>query len=248
VRQRFHFRIILQNEDCDSKSDSWIICSGKRSTQKSVSGSVHVGIATSTFALNCKNWIRAQHCAARSQCRRKSGWTLSTTTGLTFSKGIGRLQSEIYSLVKTSRSTSCISAPWRACQPLPDSLCSVLWQYGYQIHLCRPLDFRDLDVSIFKWRFRSDLQVRSPSKQKFNHQLEVGYQQMEKISTIRISWWWVLRYGGMDKKTLEPAKRILASNSLPFAATGCTIIGRYRNLPIDAKKGRAKDIILFTDR
>jgi hypothetical protein len=83
--------------------------------------------------------------------------------------------------------------------------------------------------------------VRPPGKQKFHHVLEVGFQQMERVTTDK-SILVASSYdvSGQDKKSLEGIEHTLVSNSLSIRQHWLKDIGGTGILPVDAKTGRGK--------
>lgn len=175
--------------------------------------------------------------------RRKSGWTpLAQELSMTFMKGIGRLQTEILAIAQEREATELRIGTL-------EGLSSIAAQFVQQVFekialrtiYVDILDFRDLDSQFLSGNLDLIFTVRSPSKQKFAHQIEVGYQQMEKISTNReIHVYSPFEFSGVDKKSIETVKNVLVSNSLAFRANWLHSIGGTGVLPIDAKKGRGK--------
>lgn len=175
--------------------------------------------------------------------RRKSGWTpIAQELALTFSKGIGRLQTEILSLAQKSEATELRIGTLEGLSALALNFTQRCFEkYGIRTVSLDVLDFRDLDSQFLSGNLDLIFTVRSPSKQKFTHQLEVGYQQMEKISTNKdIHVYSPFEFSGVDKKALEPLKHIFISNSLALRGQWLHAIGGTGILPIDAKKGRGK--------
>jgi hypothetical protein len=175
--------------------------------------------------------------------RRKSGWTpIAHELAMTFSKGISRLQSEIMAIAQDSETTELRIGTLEGLSAIATQFAQQCFE-KYEIRTVHldVLDFKDLDSQFLSGNLDLIFTVRSPSKQKFSHQLEVGYQQMEKISTNKdVHIYSPYEFSGVDKKTLEPVKHILISNSLSLRASWLHNIGGTGVLPIDAKKGRGK--------
>lgn len=175
--------------------------------------------------------------------RRKSGWTpLANELSLTFTKGIGRLQSEILSLAQEREATELRIGTLEGLSGIATQFVQQCFEkIGMRTIYLDVLDFKDLDSEFLSGNLDMIFTVRSPSKQKFNHQLEVGYQQMEKISTNKdVLLYSPFEFAGIEKKSLESAKNILISNSLALRSNWLHNIGGTGVLPIDAKKGRGK--------
>ena len=175
--------------------------------------------------------------------RRKSGWTpIAHEIAVTFSKGMGRLQSELSSLAQKSEATELRIGTLEGLSTIAAQFAQQCFeQFGiHTLHL-DVLEFRELDSQFLSGNLDLIFTVRAPSKQKFAHQLEVGYQQMEKISTNReVHVYSPYEFSGIDPKALEGAKNLLISNSLALRSHWLHTMGGTGALPIDAKKGRGK--------
>ena len=175
--------------------------------------------------------------------RRKSGWTpLAQDLALTFTRGLGKLQSEILSIAHDREATELRIGTLEGLSNIASQFVQQCFeQLSMKTVFLDVLEFKDLDSEFLSGNLDLIFTVRSPSKQKFNHQLEVGYQQMEKISTNKDLYvCGPFDYSGIEKKSLEPIKNILVSNSLALRSNWLHNIGGTGTLPIDAKKGRGK--------
>lgn len=175
--------------------------------------------------------------------RRKSGWTpVAHDLSLTFTKGIGRLQTEILAIAQEREATELRIGTLEGLSPIAAQFVQQAFdRMEIRTVYVDILDFRDLDSEFLSGNLDLIFTVRSPSKQKFSHQIEVGYQQMEKVSTNKnIHVYSPFEFSGLDKKSLEPVKNILISNSLSFRANWLHSVGGTGVLPVDAKKGRGK--------
>jgi len=175
--------------------------------------------------------------------RRKSGWTpLANDLALTFSKGIGRLQTEILSVAKESEIHELRIGTLEGLSGIATQFVQHCFdKMTIKTVFLDVLDFRELDSQFLSGNLDLIFTVRSPSKQKYNHQLEVGYQQMEKLSTNQdIYVFSPFEFSGVEGKSIEKGKNVLVSNSLSFRSQWLHQIGGVGVLPIDAKKGRGK--------
>jgi hypothetical protein len=103
------------------------------------------------------------------------------------------------------------------------------------------LEYRDLDSQFLSGNLDLIFTARTPSKQKFKYELEVGYQQLEQISTNKdIHLFGSFEYSALDKKELSKVKNVLVSNSLSLRRQWLQQFGGTGSLPVDAKKGRGK--------
>ncbi|MEZ0391923.1 MAG: LysR family transcriptional regulator [Pseudobdellovibrionaceae bacterium] len=175
--------------------------------------------------------------------RRKSGWTpLAHDLSLTFTKGISRLQSDILSVAQESEVHELRIGTLEGLSAIATQFVQHCFdKINIPTVYLDVLDFRDLDSQFLSGNLDLIFSVRPPSKQKYKHQLEVGYQQMEKISTNKeIYIFSPFEFTGAEKKSMEPGKKTLISNSLSFRSHWLHQIGGTGILPIDAKRGRGK--------
>jgi hypothetical protein len=177
--------------------------------------------------------------------RRKSGWTpLAQELALAFSRGMSRLDTEISALAQ-EREVSELHVGTL------EGLSSIALKFARQgydqlgMHMMHLdiLDFKELDSEFMSGGLDLIFTVRSPSKQKYAHMIEVGYQQEEKVlndrDTIVMS---PFEISGVEKKTLENTKRVFISNSLSMRSHWLSTYGGTGSLPIDAKTGRGKGV------
>ncbi len=175
--------------------------------------------------------------------RRKSGWTpLAQDLAVTFTRGIGRLQTEILSIAQESEVTELHIGTL-------EGLSSIAMQFAQQcfekiglktVHL-DVFDYRELDSEFLGGNLDLIFTSRSPSKQKYTHQIEVGYQQTEKIETDgKTIVYSPFEYTSVDKKSIEGFKNVLVCNSLALRREWLHELGGTGSLPVDAKKGRGK--------
>ncbi len=175
--------------------------------------------------------------------RRKSGWTpVAQELSLVFTKGLGRLQADILSVAQDSEINELRIGTLEGLSSIASQFVQLCFAQ-LQMHMVfvDVLDFKDLDSQFLSGNLDLIFTVRPPSKQKFTHQLEVGYQQMEKVSTNKdIHVYSSFEFSGLEKKSYEEAKNVMISNSLSFRANWLHSIGGTGVLPIEAKKGRGK--------
>ncbi len=175
--------------------------------------------------------------------RRKSGWTpVAQDLAMTFTKGISRLQAEILSVAQDSETTELRIGTL-------EGLSEIAMQFVDQcfkrldiriVHL-DVLEYRELDSQFLSGNLDLIFTARTPSKQKFKYELEVGYQQLSQFSSNSgIHVFGSFEYSALDKKALENVKNVLVSNSLSLRKHWLEEIGGTGSLPVDAKKGRGK--------
>jgi hypothetical protein len=177
--------------------------------------------------------------------RRKSGWTpLAQELALAFSRGMSRLDTEISALAQEREVTELHIGTLEGLSSIALKFAKQCFdQLGmHMVHL-DVMDFKDLDSEFLSGGLDLIFTVRSPSKQKFGHMLEVGYQQEEKVlsdkDTLVMS---PFEVSGFDKKTLEQTKKIFISNSLSMRSVWLNTHGGTGSLPADAKTGRGKGV------
>lgn len=175
--------------------------------------------------------------------RRKSGWTpLAHELALTFTKGMGRLETEILALAQDREVTELHVGSLEGLSGIATQFAkSCFDQLGIKLIYLDLLDFRDLDAEFLSGNLDLIFTVKSPSKQKYNHMLEVGFQQMEKVNsdptTLVCS---PFEYAGLEKREIESVSHALVSNSLGLREQWLHSIGGAGIIPVDAKKGRGK--------
>lgn len=206
--------------------------------------SVHVGISQPQLSrMIAKIEAELNVILLDRSARRKSGWTpVAQQLATVYAKGIGRLQNEILSLAQEIEINDLRIGSLEGLSGIAQQFVeSCFEKLGiHMVHL-DILDFKDLDSQFLSGDLDLIFTVRSPSKQKFQHQVEVGYQQMEKVSTDKnIYVCSPFEYAGMDKKELDVSKKYLVSNSLAVRSHWLHEIGGTGVLPINATKGRGK--------
>ena len=175
--------------------------------------------------------------------RRKSGWTpIAQELSVTFTKGMGRLETEITSLAQERETTELHIGTLEGLADIASQFSKQCFdKLGMKVVYLDVLDFRDLDSAFLSGELDLMFSVRAPSKQKFNHMIEVGYQQMEKITTdedyLVCS---PFEFTGLDKKDSSTPSHAMVSKSLSVRQNWLKEIGGTGVLPTDAKKGRGK--------
>ncbi|MFN7825557.1 MAG: LysR family transcriptional regulator [Pseudobdellovibrionaceae bacterium] len=175
--------------------------------------------------------------------RRKSGWTpLALDLATVFTRGLGRLHSEIAALTEQRELTELrigtLEGLAQIAMSFADQCFAKLGMKQIQLDV---LDFKDLDPQFMSGNLDLVFTVRPPSKQKYNHLLEVGYQQMEKIETNKsIHVVSPFELTSLDRKDLGESDHIFVSNSLSLRSQWLKEHGGTGILPTDARKGRGK--------
>jgi DNA-binding transcriptional LysR family regulator len=175
--------------------------------------------------------------------RRKSGWTpIATELALTFTKGLTRLQTEILGLATARELTELHIGTLEGLSNLAMQFAQQCFE---QLHMKTVFldiyEFADLDSHFMSGNLDLVFSVKAPGKQKHQRLLEVGYQQMERVSSNKdIAVLSPFEHSGEDKKNLEAFKHVLISNSLAVRSRWLHEFGGAGTLPIDAKKGKGK--------
>jgi len=175
--------------------------------------------------------------------RRKSGWTpLAQDLAITFSKGFGRLEAEIASVAQDIQLNEIHIGTL-------EGLSNIALEFVQDcfLHLQMKRVFLDVyDIAELDSQFLSNnldlaFTVKPPGQKKFSHLLEVGYQQVDKVSsdkkTLVVS---PFEFSATDKKTLDGASQALISNSLELRRRWLKERGGSGILPVDAKTGKGR--------
>ncbi len=175
--------------------------------------------------------------------RRKSGWTqVAHDLSAAFMKGMGRLESEIVAIAQEMEITELHIGTLEGISMIASQFSKNCFdQLKIKKIYLDVLDFKDLDSQFLNGGLDLIFTVRPPTKQKFNHMLEVGYQQMEKISTNKtVMVASAYELAGYEKKMTEEVNHFMISNSLALRKHWLQEVGGIGTLPVDAKTGRGK--------
>lgn len=174
--------------------------------------------------------------------RRKSGWTnMAQQLAITFEKGLSRLETDIRSLAQDFESQELHIGTLEGLSEIAMTFAKNCFDKLSIRHIYLDVyEFKDLDAHFLSGNLDLVFTVKPPSKQKFNHILEVGYQQLERVTTDKdlfvVS---PFDFVGSQKKEFEN-KKTLISNSLRIREFWLKEIGGTGNLPVGAKTGRGK--------
>lgn len=175
--------------------------------------------------------------------RRKSGWTpLAQELAVSYVRGMNRLQTELLALAEEREVTELHIGTLEGLSPIAMSFAKDCFsqlhmkQVSLDIH-----DFKDLDSEFLSGALDLIFTVRQPSKQKYAHMIEVGYQQQENISTNKeFLVFSPYEMTAADKKSIESAKHVFTSNSLSLRKEWLSEYGGTGSLPTAASTGRGK--------
>jgi hypothetical protein len=175
--------------------------------------------------------------------RRKSGWTqVALDLSATFTKGMGRLESEIVALAQEVEINEIHIGTLEGLSTIANGFAKDCFdKLKMKTVYLDVLDFKDLDSQFLGGTLDLIFTVRPPGKQKFHHILEVGYQQTEKITTGKetlVASHYELT--GADKKSFEGIEHFFICNSLSMRRQWLKDVGGTGNLPAEPKKGRGK--------
>jgi hypothetical protein len=205
---------------------------------------VHVGLSQpqlSRLILKIENEL--QVILLDRTARRKSGWTqVALDLSATFTKGMGRLESEIVALAQEVEINEIHIGTLEGLSMIANTFAKNCFdKLNMKTVYLDVLDFKDLDSQFLGGSLDLIFTVRPPGKQKFHHVLEVGFQQIERISTDKNTL--VASHyeiSGADKKSFEGVNHFFICNSLSLRKHWLKEVGGTGNLPADAKTGRGK--------
>jgi LysR family transcriptional regulator, transcriptional activator for aaeXAB operon len=175
--------------------------------------------------------------------RRTSGWTDEAQNLIVaFQRGMSRLESEVLS-VTLNREQSEIKIG--TLEGLSEIAMTYTRQFFDTLKMRKVFldvfDYTELDSLFLGGQLDLIFTARTPSKQKFRFQAEVGYQQMEKIeSSSRTHVVSPFEFGQAIAVDEAKYERILISNSLQVRRHWLRELGGTGALPVDAKRGRGK--------
>ena len=174
--------------------------------------------------------------------RRKSGWTqVAIDLSLIFSKGINRLESEVLAIVQEREQSELHIGTLEGLSSMALQFAKACFtELRMKKIFLDILDFKDLDSQFLSGSLDLIFTVKPPNKQKFNHQIEVGSQQMEKISSDADIFVCSPFELTVDKKLETEFNHLFVSNSLSLRREWLKDFGGTGTLPTDTRKGRGK--------
>jgi LysR family transcriptional regulator, transcriptional activator for aaeXAB operon len=174
--------------------------------------------------------------------RRKSGWTnVAIDLALIFNKGLHRLESEILSIVQEREMSELRIGTLEGLSSIAVQFAQACFEkMKMRVIFLDILDFKDLDSQFLSGGLDLIFTVKAPSKQKFNHQIEVGFQQMEKVNSDTNIYVCSPFELTTDKKIENDFKHLFVSNSLHLRRQWLNEFGGTGTLPTETKKGRGK--------
>jgi DNA-binding transcriptional LysR family regulator len=174
--------------------------------------------------------------------KRKSSWTaVAEELAVTFSKGLSRLEVDLLKIAQDREQNELHIGTL-------EGLASIALQF---VQLCFSelkmkavyldiLDFKDLDSQFIGGNLDLIFTVRPPTKQKYQHLIEVGYQQNEKVSSSKDVYVCSPFELTGDKKNELNHPHLFVSNSLSLRRQWLKEVGGTGSLPTDTHKGKGK--------
>jgi hypothetical protein len=174
--------------------------------------------------------------------RRKSGWTQAAhDLSIAYNRGMGRLETDILALAQNSEALDLRIGTLEGLSSIAVSFTKDCFKNTSlkNIYL-NVFDFKELESHFLNNNLDLIFTVRSPSKQKYVHVIEVGYQQIEKIATKDILVASESELATIDKKSRDAFSNQFISNSLSIRRQWLKEHGGTGSLPVDAKTGKGK--------
>ncbi len=174
--------------------------------------------------------------------RRKSGWTnIAQELVVIFDKGLGRLETDIRALASDLETHELHIGTLEGLSEIAMNFAKQCFEnLDIKLIYLDIYEFNDLDANFLSGNLDIIFTVKPPGKQKFNHILEVGYQQLDKVTTDKdtlvVS---PFDYISLPKKEMEN-KKTFVSNSLRARELWLKNFGGTGTLPVGAKTGRGK--------
>jgi hypothetical protein len=174
--------------------------------------------------------------------RRKSGWTpVGQELAMVFTKGLSRLESEMLAIAQERELAELHIGTLEGLSSMAIQFARACFE---DLHMKRVfldiLDFKDLDAQFISGSLDLIFTVKPPSKQKYNHAVEVGYQQMEKITSNKDIYVCSPFELTGEKKIENDYKHLFVSTSLSLREKWLHEFGGTGSLPTDTHKGRGK--------
>lgn len=176
--------------------------------------------------------------------RRKSGWTpLALDLVKIFARGISRLELEIMTIAQDRELTELRIGTLEGVASIALQFAqSGLQELKMKKVFLDILDFQDLESLFLNGSLDLIFTVRPPSKQKFAHLIEVGYQQEEYLSSDKDVYVCSPSELVSNKKLENEYPHMFVSNSLSLRQKWLNDFGGSGSLPTDTRRGRGKGI------
>lgn len=176
--------------------------------------------------------------------RRKSGWTqVAQDLCLVFSKGLNRLESEMLAIAQDRELSELRIGTLEGLSSLAIQFAKACFtDLHMKMVFLDILDFKDLDSQFISGNLDLIFTVKPPSKQKYNHMLEVGTQGMEKVSSNK-DVYVCSPFELTGEKTIQgDYAHLFVSNSLSLRQKWLNDFGGTGTLPINTQRGRGKNV------
>ncbi|MEK6555116.1 MAG: LysR family transcriptional regulator [Bdellovibrionota bacterium] len=182
--------------------------------------------------------------------RRKSGWTPAAfRLAEVYQQSSRKLQAAIHELVETQMPSEIHIGLLEGLSPIALDLTRLLFENS-NLHLIElnVFDQNDLEEKFLNGDLDLCLTSRPPSRQKFKHQIELGYQTFDIYKNSDETQYFVqspFEYGREKrKKSAAPSEqKYFISNSLALRKQWLTQFKGHGILPGSVKKKNAKDLL-----
>ncbi len=175
--------------------------------------------------------------------KRKSAWTPAAfRLAEVYSQNSRKLQSSIREVLELQVPTHIHVGTLEGLSSLALTVIHRLYQHTkLQIVELDVFDQNELEERFFNGDFDVIFTIRTPGKKKFKHQLEVGQQTLESISTNNdFSVLSSFEYGRLKKK---PENKTFISNSLALRKSWFSQFGGVGQMPSALHKNKGRDTL-----
>ncbi|MES3036880.1 MAG: LysR family transcriptional regulator [Bdellovibrionota bacterium] len=176
--------------------------------------------------------------------KRKSAWTqVAFDLSLVFERHLHRLDSEIQILTQDTIVSELKIGTLEGLTLEATKLSRrAIKDIGVRQVSLDIFDLNDLESHFLMDHLDLILTSKFPSRQKFKHAMQIGYQDIEMVkSDPTVAVLSSFEYGKAPKKTFDNFKGILISNSLSVRKNWLSQVGGTGSLPSEMKKGAPKD-------
>ncbi len=175
--------------------------------------------------------------------KRKSAWTPAAfRLAEVYSQSSRKLQSSIQEVLESQVPSHIHIGALEGLSQMALSVIHRLYQTTkLQMVELDVFDQNELDERFFNGDLDVIFSARAPDKQKYKHQIELGYQTLDSIdSNQNFSVLSSYEYGRLKKK---PANKTFISNSLALRRTWFELFGGVGQLPSSVHKSKTRDMM-----
>jgi hypothetical protein len=176
--------------------------------------------------------------------KRKSGWTpLALQVAEIFEKSQRRLETELKTVSKNEMVAELHIGTLEGLSNFAMKMAQICFEHVD----IKKISLDIYDLSELESHFLSgDLDLifssKTPGRQKYKHQLEIGYQRLDRKETDpKVHVMSTFEFNRLSDREKPRQDRLLVSNSLMIRKEWIEKIGGSGFLPSEAKKGKAKD-------